>query len=248
MREDLKVVIKRIMDMYYLVQKEGVLALEEFIAQEPEFYEKFFVTKAVKYICDGIRPEKTYTLLNNRIHMEKDFERHWHKWIYMNGLISIQRGENVFLLKETLLSLVPEEMEEMTEAYIEALIAKENKRKVEEKKGRLSEEFKKARIVVPNSIISEVEKFTFHMLLTKSAEEVQEWLRKMEVSDVCSLLLVANEDFREMLLSGMSSRLKLLIMEDAVERARSFNFGDAYESELKAIKDALKLGRMYAGC
>ena len=107
MQEDLKKVIKRIMDMYYIVQREGLLALEKFISQEPEFREKYFVTKAVRYICDGISQEKTYALLNNRIHMEKDFERHWYKWIYMNGLVSIQRGESVFLLKETILSLVP---------------------------------------------------------------------------------------------------------------------------------------------
>lgn len=248
MQEDLKKVIKRIMDMYYIVQREGLLALEKFISQEPEFREKYFVTKAVRYICDGISQEKTYALLNNRIHMEKDFERHWYKWIYMNGLVSIQRGESVFLLKETILSLVPEELEEMVEAYMEAIIVAELKGKKAEKKMRLAEEFKEARIILPNSVRGDVEKFTFHMMLAKSAGEVQEWLRLMTVSDVCSLLLVANDEFREMILSAMSSKLKWMIMEDAVERAKNFNFGDAYESEMKAVKEALKQGKKYAGC
>ena len=89
-----------------------------------------------------------------------------------------------------------------------------------QKQIRVPREFAKISISLDDERKRKVEELE-KKIMEQTDQEIQEWLRQVESYDVISLLLVGSEEFRERLLNNMSSRLKIMMMEETIERAEA---------------------------
>lgn len=87
-------------------RKEGVLALEDMAKTETD---SFFIKKGIAMVCDGQDPAIVREVLSNFIWFSpyKGSEL-LIRMISMEGILAIQRGENPYILRDLLLSMLGE--------------------------------------------------------------------------------------------------------------------------------------------
>lgn len=233
----MKDTVKRIVNMWYVAKREGLFALEAFVAQEPYFPEKRFVEKAVQYLCGSISQHKCSVLLSNRIMMEPDAEKKRKFFLYKSLVDCIWEQEIMYVLMETICSLIPEEREEEIWEYMNQLVEAEERRDFLAKEKILPEQFAQTTISLSPQLRAEVALFE-EMLLQKDEKDISSWLKDMEHFEVCSLLLASKAPLREKVLSQMSSKYIVMVMEDVIAQGN-----DEYDTEIKHIISALRHGK-----
>lgn len=242
--EKIRDAIERMLHMYEVYRNNGILQLEAFVEEEEEFPGKSFLKKAVTYLCNGMGAEDMEALLINRIRLETDVEKQFLYLLYKSCIELIQKERSLCYMMEYLCSLFPEKCEEELRDHMKRVMKQVEEKRMEEKQRSVPKEFAKATISLPPELADELELFQVKMVMGKTDSEVLAWLNQMENFDVCSLLLAGNERFREHILSNMSSRLRIWVMEDVIARANEL--ADTYEKEVEQIEQALDCGnRIY---
>lgn len=233
----MKDTVKRIVSMWYVAKREGLFALETFVAEEPYFPEKRFVEKAVQYLCEGMPRQKFGVLLSNRIMVETDAEKKRKFFLYKSLVECIWEQEILYFLMESICSLMPEEREEEIWEYMNQLVEGEEQRDFLVKEKTLPEQFARTTISLSPQLEAEVALFE-EMLLQEDESYIQSWLKNMEHFEVCGLLLAGKAPLRERILSQMSSKYRVMIMEDVIAQGNA-----EYDEEIKHIISALRHGK-----
>lgn len=219
-KTEVKAAIRRIIKMCFIAKKGGILQLEAFILEEEGFPEYAFLEKAISYLCDGMELEDIKELLTNRILVEADRKKQFIYLLYQAGVELIKKEKPIYFVKEYLCSMFPQQQEAEINEYIEQIMKQENEIIFQEKQIRVPREFAKISISLDDERKRKVEELE-KKIMEQTDQEIQEWLRQVESYDVISLLLVGSEEFRERLLNNMSSRLKIMMMEETIERAEA---------------------------
>lgn len=219
-KTEVKAAIGRIIKMCFIAKKDGILQLEAFILEEESFPEYTFLEKAISYICDGMELEDIKELLTNRILVEADRKKQFIYLLYQAGVELIKKEKPIYFVKVYLCSMFPQQQEAEINEYIEQIMKQENETIFQEKQIRVPREFAKISISLDDELKRKVEVLE-KKIMEQTDQEIQEWLRQVESYDVISLLLVGSEEFRERLLNNMSSRLKIMMMEETIERAEA---------------------------
>lgn len=237
-REEVENAIKRILTISFTARKEGILALDVLVLEDEETYiGKHFLQKAVEELCNGMAPEQISDLMTNRILAETDTKKQFICLLYKTGMELVAAGENIRCVQKYIGSLFPETCEEDVLCYIEQVIDQRHAKMQEEKEKRVPGEFYATSVAVPDEVKERLIQLE-NIILEKNDRQVQNILRNVENFDVCSLLLSGTEAFRNQILNNMSKRLRIMIMEDVIERAK--DSGKHYEAEIKNIRTAIE--------
>lgn len=103
---------------------------------------------------------------------------------------------------------------------------------------KIEERFWHMNTSIQEMFVEEMTQFETELQLLPNHIYTQAWLRRMENTDVCYLLLAGSGTFREAVLSNMSIRLKIQIMKDVLALADSWN-----EAMGEDIKRAIQNGK-----
>lgn len=233
----MKDTVKRILNMWYLAKREGLFALEAFVAEEPYFPEKHFVEKAAEYLGVGLSHSECNLFLSNRIAMETDTIKRRKFMLYKALADCIMAQKNLWFLLESICSLIPENREEEIRDYMKQIMEEEERKDWLVKEQTLPEQFARTGIALSPQLKAEVALFE-EMLLQKDENYILSWLKEMEHFEVCSLLLASKAPLRERVLSQMSSKYRVMVMEDVISQGN-----DEYDTEIKHIISALRHGK-----
>ncbi len=241
-KEEIENAIQRIFSIHYTAKEEGLLALELLVGTEEEYTGKWFLEKAILGLVDGLAPEKQDALMTNRILAETDPKKQFICLLYKSGIEQIAMGEHIYYLERYISSLFPEACEEKVCNYMEDIIDRHNKQVYEEKRKQMPGKFQAVRMELPDGVKEQLNSFE-NKILEKEDRQIVEMLRNTDNFEVCSLLLAGTDAFRERILKNMSERLRIMTMEDVVERGKELK--KDYEQEVENVKRALMLMSRY---
>lgn len=244
-RAEVQKAIKRIISICFAANKEGILALEEVVVQEEETYiGKHFLKKAVINLVDGSDPKELDDLMTNRILAETESKKQFICLLYKTGvnIIALGKSKNMRCVEDYISSLFPEACVEEVELYIRNIIDRHYAEEFERKKEIVPGKFRKISLALPAGVDEELKRLE-DIILEKSTRQVQNILRNADHLDVCSLLLAGTEEFRNRILNNMSSRLRIMIMEDVIERGKEFD--EHYNEEVENVKTAIDRMKKY---
>lgn len=248
-REEIENAIKRILTISFTARREGILALDVLVLEDEENYiGKHFLQRAVEDLCNGMAPEQISDLMTNRILAETDIKKQFICLLYKTGMELVTAGENIRCIQSYLGSLFPESCEDDVVCYIEQVIDQHHAKIQEEKAKCVPDEFYAISVEVPDEVNERLKKLE-NIILEKNDKQVQNILRNAENFDVCSLLLAGTEAFRNQILDNMSNRLRIMVMEDVIARAKDVE--KHYEEEIKNIRMAIERTEeclLHCGC
>jgi len=233
----MKDTVKRVLNMWYVAKREGLFGLEAFVAEEPYFPEKRFVEKTTEYLGMGLSHSECNLLLSNRIAVETDNIKRRKFMLYRALADCIMAQKNLWFLLESIFSLMPENREEEIRDYMNQIVEEEERKDWLVKEQTLPEQFARTGISLSPQLKAEVALFE-EMLLQKDENYILSWLKEMEHFEVCSLLLASKAPLRERVLSQMSSKYRVMVMEDVISQGN-----DEYDAEIKHIISALRHGK-----
>lgn len=235
-QEEIENAIRRVFSIYYTVKEDGLLASEQFVGTGEEYIGKWFLEKAIMNLCDGMVPGKLDALMTNRILAETDSKKQFLCLLYKSGIEQIAKDEPICYLKQYISSLFPEACAEQVWDYMEQIMDQHNEQVFEKKQKQVPEIFQATRMELPFDVMRRFHGFKKEFLEMDDVQ-IQEILKDTENFHVCSLLLAGTDAFRERILENMSKRLRIMMMEDVVERGIALN--ENYEQEVENVKTAL---------
>lgn len=234
---EVKQAAKRLIEMAHLAKNEGLFALETFLFETEDFLGKHFVECGTEYILRGMSWENIDTLLTYRIQVMDDEKKQYICFLYKEGLSLIQKDRFVFI-GDYIGALIPEKYEKEVVDYVEEMQGLEYKKWFERNAPKIEERFWHMNTSIQEMFVEEMTQFETELQLLPNHIYTQAWLRRMENTDVCYLLLAGSGTFREAVLSNMSIRLKIQIMKDVLALADSWN-----EAMGEDIKRAIQNGK-----
>lgn len=233
--DELKSAIRRIIELGYLGNREGLFSLEEYIDSCEEFEEKRFVQKAVEYITDGITWENIDILLSNRILMQDSGKKRYLCMVYKEGLRIMQNGCFVRFVQDSICSLVPEKYEDKVRENITEIMNAEADKWYQKRVINVTKKYQGIDNTFQDLFSNEMKLFEEELQLLPNHKYTQDWLRYTDNSDVCILMLVGSDEFRENILSNMSSRLKIEIMDEVVQISQNYK-----TEHINVLRDIVK--------
>lgn len=235
--DEVKTTIKRIVEMGFLTKNEGLLSLEAYVVQEEDYPEKRFVEKIAEYLSTGIRWKDIDTFLMHRILMMESQKKQYLCLLYKECMKLIGEDSFIYFAKDCICSLVPEKYENEISEYINQIFDSEYNKWNEKKNIRIAEEYAKIDILFPLELKEEMKMFEEMAKLRSDNRYTQTWLRLMNYGDVYHLMLIGSENFKEAILSNMSSRMKQTAKEEVVDIAKNWN-----EDSVNVIRKSISKG------
>lgn len=235
--DEIKSAIKRMITLDYIARNEGLFSMETYILDEEIYPEKSFVDLVIGYIVDGRDWEEVEGFLANRILMSDSDKKAYLYFFYKECLKVIKTGKFFCFQKDCICSLVPEKYQLDISAYVDEVNQIEFEKWNEKKKQRILEEYSKIAIDMPETIVEEMKVFEKTANFKTEDALTQTWLRNVDCRVVYVLMLAGSEEFKEVLLSNMSSRMKLAAKEEIVNLAKKWDL-----SYIHMIREAISNG------
>ena len=215
-------------------RKEGLLALEESVYQMDEYKDN--IKKMVLYICDAYAPEliEEMTLMRYMVKAPKDYEG-LKMLLQLNGVLSVQMGENPRVIEEKLLSMVPDGVIEIYRERNAANIKSLYELKLDEKYMGKLEKLYHGELNVKIAEIGFPEVFELDYLIKHLADRsLQRGLREIDNADLELALKGLSGEARKRVFDNMSKRLSIMIVEDMEDMGnyRTVRIGEAIKKIL----------------
>lgn len=237
--DEIKDTIRRIVQLWYIGNEEGLLALEDYMYSCEEFEEKLFLKNAVAHVVDGITWECLEPILSNRILVMKTGKKKYLSLIYKEGIKVIQKGVWGAYGDASILSLIPEKFEKQVSMYLEEIMEQEAQKRYQKKVELVTQQYQNLEPTLQAFFSDEMKLFEEELQLLPNHIHTQTWLRQMNYYDVALLMTVGSNAFRECILSNMSSRLKIEVMDEVVKKTQKYK--NKQLSEIRAdIREVMK--------
>lgn len=221
--DEIKSAIKRMITLDYIARNEGLFSMETYILDEEIYPEKSFVDLVIGYIVDGRDWEEVEGFLANRILMSDSDKKAYLYFFYKECLKVIKTGKFFCFQKDCICSLVPEKYQLDISTYVDEVDQIELEKWDAKKKQRILEEYSQITLDLSDEIVDEMRRFEEEACFKSNDFDTQTWLRFMDYSSVYVLMLAGSEEFKEVLLSNMSSRMKLVAKEEIVNLAKEWD-------------------------
>lgn len=215
--DEIENAIRRIVELRYVGKNEGLFALENYMDSCEEFEEKRFLQNAVTHVVDAIQWEDLEPILSNRILVMENGKKQYLCLIYKEGIKIIQRDVWDAFANASIISLFPEEYEEKILKCLDEISEKEADKWYQKRVIEVTEKYHNLDNTLQALFSSEMKLFETEVLTLSDNKSIQEWLRQVEYYDVAFLMMVGSNEFREAMLSNMSSRLGIEVMDQVVK-------------------------------
>ena len=202
--------ISNIIKCSHVARKEGLLALEEFANEEvPEepYVNKFFKEAAI-LVCDGTDPDYLETMLSREILIARpnSFEGYL-CYITMKGILDVQLGTNPYILRESLIRLIPISARQEL---------REELRKLEE---NIDNEINTKRLddiqrLFPRCTNNPFVPVFEDRIKALTDKQVERALREIDNRQLAIVLSFVSAEIREKFFRNVSERLRGMIAED----------------------------------
>jgi len=203
-------VVTEIIRISNVARREGLLAMEEYSEKyiSERSPEDIFLKKAVEYIVDGTDPEFVRDILGATILVcGMETLQGYLDYICMEGMLSIQAGENPRIIREKLLACLPLNMQ---------IEAKQALERVEGEWSSWSEKKERLYIEVYNSaearalFLSILEEKILHL----TEEQLIHTLERVDIQQLGAFLPKAREEVRALLFRYLSKEQIQGMLED----------------------------------
>ena len=223
-KDEVKDAIKRIIRMGFIAKNEGIFAMEVFVVEEDANYpEKRFVERIAGYLSDAADWEVVESFLLNHIYMMNDPKKQYLCLIYKQCMELLRTGKFTYFVKACICSLIPERYQLEVSEYVSSLLDEEYTKEDEKKNEQIEAAYEKLDVRIPLALKKEMDLFEEMAGLRADNAYTQKWLRFMDGNDVYNLLFMGSPAFKEVILSNMSSRLKLLAKGEVLKIAEHLN-------------------------
>lgn len=220
--EEIQNTIRRIVELWYVGKEEGLWALEGYMYSCEDFDEKKFLRNAVTHVVDGIDWKDLESILSNRILVMENDKKKYLCLIYKEGIKVIQKGIWGSYGDACILSLIPDKYEEQVSMYLEKVMEHEAQEWYQKRVIDVTKKYQELEPTLQMLFAEEMKLFEEELQLLPNHIHTQAWLRQMEHLDVALLMMVGSNAFRESILSNMSSRLKIEVMDDVVQKTQKY--------------------------
>lgn len=214
--------IRRVVELRYIGTNEGLLALENYVDSCEEFEGKRFLQNAVAHVVDAIQWEDLEPILSNRILVMENEKKQYLCLIYKEGIKIIQRDVWGAFANASIISLFPEEYEEKIIKCLGEISEKEADKWYQKRVIEVTEKYHNLDNMLQELFSNEMKLFEEEALFLSDDKSIQGWLRQIEYYDVALLMMVGSDVFRENILSNMSSRLKIEVMDEVVKMTQGY--------------------------
>ena len=231
---------ERILKFADTARKEGLLELEE-IATRLDMNDdtQGFFCKIIALVVDGTEPTNVLKIAANRyVTMNPQGFQGLMYLMYIEGGLMIQAGENLFIIKEMLKSMLPKVVtdelfrRECENALPDALVETELEQ-------NMVQELCKDEIEIDekdHSIVSETAK----ALIMLSDKDIQRFLRDVDNSSLIVAMKGLPGKARARIFNNMSERLAVMLANNMAYMG-PVRFKDVEEECVKLMKSLLKL-------
>jgi len=238
--------MKRVMELNSIARREGLLALEEAVEDIPLESVEEELKQLIILIVDGTDPDVISGIGMARYYvgLYTDYEA-LRYFIYLEGALSIQAGDNPRVVEEKLKAMLPPDM------YLQY-----SKFQVEE---RLEEEKENEEHLIENLCKGErlwnsgesgyyVSKLVDYVICDVTDKELQRMMREVDNSVLALAMKGMSGDARKHIFSNLSERLGKLIAKDMVYMGpvRAVDIVDASQKILGVLMRLIDNGEIGA--
>ena len=223
-------------NMSHIARKDGLLALEEKYAQGNTGTIADDILYGVKLVVDGTEPDLVAEVTSNEYLTSKyEGNNALKQYILIRGILAIQEGMNPRIIEEILTSLLTAELKEQISKDLEYSREKRNN---EYDKEILDKYENWCGVEIIDDELKELVSDVDSIFLKLNDSEMQRVLREIEFEYITKCLIYSSKDIRQKLLTNMSNRLNMLLIDDAFNIIR---YLDLYlDSSKQAMRVILK--------
>lgn len=206
--------VNEMMKLCYLARKEGLLALEEAVLDIPSENVEEALKQLIFLLVDGTDPQVLEEIGLSRYYtrLYTDYEA-LRYFIYLEGALSIQAGENPRILEERLKVMLPADMY-LKYSYEQERIRQE---KEHEKEEHLIENLCKGeRCWNPGESGYYVFKLLDYVICDMSDMELQRMMREVDNTTLSLAMKGMSGEARKRIFANLSQRLAKLVAEDMI--------------------------------
>lgn len=220
--DEIKDTIRRIVQLWHIENEEGFFGIESYIYSCEEFEEANFLGSVAQYLAYGVTWEEVEQMLSNRILVMENDKKKYLCLIYKEGIKMMMIGRWNLYGEISLLSLIPEEYEKQVSTCIQEVMEEEADKRYQERAKLVTQEYQNLESTLQDLFSDEMKLFEEELQLLPNHVHTQTWLRQMSDYDVALLMMVGSNAFRESILSNMSSRVKIEVMDDVVQKTQKY--------------------------
>jgi flagellar motor component MotA len=116
---EFKIIFEKAMYCSEKARREGLLALDEFLeSNEDKLYKKCVFEVGIRLVVDGVDRSIVEKILTNIINLETDSDKKLLKNIEKEAVLSIQAGDNSYILTLLLYSYVDFDFDKAVKSYL----------------------------------------------------------------------------------------------------------------------------------
>ncbi len=230
--------VKRITELNWIARREGLLALEEAVIDIPFESEEEELKQLIILLVDGTEPEMMLGIGLARYYsnLYTDY-RALRYFIYLEGALSIQAGNNPRLLEEKIKVMLPHPM------YLKYSIEQERehmKKKKTEGDNLIENLCKGERLWNPGENGYYVSKLVDYVICDITDKELQRVMREIDNTVLVMAMKGMSGEARRHIFANLSQRLAKLVAED-MTRLRPVRIVDIVEASQKVLTVIIRL-------
>lgn len=230
--------MKRVLELNRIARLEGLLALEEAVIDISPESEEEELRQLIMLLVDGVEPEviKGIGLTRYYSNLYTDYEA-LRYFLYLEGALSIQAGENPWIVEEKLKTMLPAKLYRL---YFEEQICV--RKKVDEEKGKklIENLCKGERLWNSNESGYYVSKLTDYLVCDMSDKEIQRVMREVDNFTWALAMKGMSGKARKRIFDNLSERLAKMVAED-MANLRPVRVIDILEASQKILKVVIYL-------
>lgn len=204
--------VNRIIELAILARKEGLLALEEAVEHLEGDSGKKYLKNIIMLVVDGTEPEDIAQIGMSRYYssLTENYEAIT-LLLYLEGGLSIQRGDNPRIIEEKVKAMLPNELYEK----FTFMQDEEQKRKEQEVEAtRIERLCGKKEIWKPKDHGLYVMKLVDYVICDMSDKKIQRILREIDIYQLALVMKGMSGEARRHIFGNLSERLAKLVAED----------------------------------
>ena len=236
-KQDYRDVIEAIIaidSMSHVARKEGLLALEDKYAQGDTGTVADDIVYGVRLVVDGTDPDLVAEVASNEYLTSKyEGNKALKQYILIRGLLAIQEGMNPRVIEEVLVSLLPSNLKEQVTKDLEY---SREKRTNKYNKEILDKYNNWDGVDINDNELKELVTDVDNIFTKLNDSEVQRVLREIDFEHITKCLIYSSKDIRQKLITNMSTRLNMLLIDDAFNIVRYLDlYLDSSKQSMRVI-------------